>query len=59
MAALMDDYNHQRDKDIKVSPSLLMNEGRQALLGNVGYKAIEANINEALRAGDGTNASWC
>lgn len=62
MAALMADYNHQRDNDIKVSPSIFLNEGRQALLGNVGYKVIEANIQEMIRTQNMNNtemASWC
>jgi predicted DsbA family dithiol-disulfide isomerase len=41
------------------SPTFVMNEGRQKLFGNVGYRLIEANIHELLRAPNGDEASWC
>ena len=48
---------------VTVSPTLVFNEGRQRLVGNVGYRIIEANVHELLeaqnRAGDETQASWC
>ncbi|MCU7959295.1 MAG: DsbA family protein, partial [gamma proteobacterium symbiont of Bathyaustriella thionipta] len=34
---------------INGSPTLIFNEGRQTIYGNVGYRVIEANINELLR----------
>ena len=38
--------------------AVLINEGRQKLYGNVGYRVIEANIEELLT--DNTDrASWC
>ncbi|MDY6856342.1 MAG: DsbA family protein [Thermodesulfobacteriota bacterium] len=40
------------------SPTLVFNEGRQILYGNVGYRIIEANIQELLRNKEG-QASWC
>jgi len=36
----------------------LLNEGRQKLYGNVGYRIIEANVQEILHQ-PGNQASWC
>jgi predicted DsbA family dithiol-disulfide isomerase len=48
-----------RDKYVvKGSPTLIFNEGRQSLYGNVGYSVIEANVRELLHHG-GSQASWC
>lgn len=44
---------------IKGSPTFVMNEGRQVLFGNVGYKLIEANVEELFREKDEDIASWC
>ncbi len=41
------------------SPTLVFNEGRQRLYGNVGYRIIEANIRELLRNSQYGEASWC
>ena len=43
---------------IKSSPTLIFNEGRQKLSGNVGYRIIEANIRELLENPAGQQ-SWC
>ncbi|WP_055074783.1 DsbA family protein [Pseudanabaena sp. 'Roaring Creek'] len=43
---------------VSVSPTLIFNEGRQRLNGNVGYRVIEANIRELLHSPAG-NHSWC
>ena len=51
-----------RDREtlmVQGSPTLILNEGRQKLYGNVGYGVIEANINELLVAPDAGSASWC
>ncbi len=40
------------------SPSLVLNEGRQIIYGNVGYRVIEANIQELL-SNPFNQASWC
>jgi hypothetical protein len=37
---------------------LVLNEGRQLLNGNVGYRVIEANIRELL-VSNVVEASWC
>ena len=44
---------------VKGSPTFVMNEGRQVLFGNVGYKLIEANVEELFREQSGDAASWC
>ena len=58
-AALSSDYDAARELDIKVSPTLVLNEGRQHLNGNVGYRVIEANVRELLRSPSVDSASWC
>jgi hypothetical protein len=44
---------------IQGSPSFVLNDGRQILYGNVGFKIIEANIREILRQPTADQASWC
>ena len=58
-AALHADQRDRTEGGIQVSPTLLLNEGRQRLCGNVGYRVIEANIEELLQPGDSGAASWC
>ena len=41
------------------SPSFVLNDGRQKLYGNVGFRILEANIQELLRPPTPTQASWC
>jgi len=41
------------------SPTLVFNEGRQRLYGNVGYRIIDVNIRELLRDKQSGEASWC
>ncbi len=41
------------------SPTLVFNEGRQRLYGNVGYRIIDVNIHELLRDTRSGEASWC
>lgn len=41
------------------SPTFVLNEGRQILYGNIGYRIIEANIRELLRNPKLGEASWC
>jgi len=57
-AALVRDLDLARDLTVTVSPTLVFNEGRQRLNGNVGYRVIEANIRELLREPAGEH-SWC
>ena len=58
-ARLAADYALAEKSRIEGSPTFLLNEGRQKLFGNVGFRVISANIRELLRTpGDG-EASWC
>lgn len=57
-AALAGDLDLAREFTVRASPTLLLNEGRQQLTGNVGYRIIEANIRELLEAPSGQQ-SWC
>lgn len=41
------------------SPTLVLDEGRQRLYGNVGYRIIEANVRELLRDPRYGEATWC
>jgi len=47
--------------DVKVSPTFIFNEGRQRLVGNVGYRILEANVHELLHRDDHAEEqlSWC
>lgn len=58
MAALMCDYQNAKDYGIKGSPCFVMNEGRQILFGNVGYRVLQTNIDELLKQPI-NEASWC
>lgn len=58
-AALASDYQDADAARIQGSPTFVLNDGRQKLYGNVGYRIIEANILELLRAPREDQASWC
>ena len=59
-AALLDaDLKAAETQGVKGSPTFVINEGRQVLFGNVGYKLIEANVEELFREQTGDAASWC
>jgi len=58
-ADLEADHREQQALMIQGSPTILLNEGRQKLYGNVGYGIIEANIRELLRSPSAGAASWC
>lgn len=58
IAALTTDYRQAASQGIKGSPSLVFNQGRQTLYGNVGYRILQANIEELLKS-PATEASWC
>lgn len=59
LAALTIDYSLAADNGIAGSPTFYMNEGRQKLFGNVGYRLLEANVQELLRQPKEDEASWC
>jgi len=58
MAALAADMEMKEVFKLEGSPSFILNEGRQKLFGNVGYRIIEANVAELLE-NQGNQASWC
>ncbi len=58
MAALLGDYRRATSLGVKGSPVFLMNENRQMLYGNVGYRVLQANVEELLRR-PAMEASWC
>ena len=58
-AKLSTDYQEAEKMRIEGSPSFVLNEGRQKLYGDVGFRIIEANIEELLRVPGDEQASWC
>lgn len=57
-ALLADDLEIARQQNVLSSPTIIFNEGRQRLTGNVGYRIIEANVRELLEQPEG-QSSWC
>lgn len=57
-AELSKDFDLVKEHTVTVSPTLIFNQGRQRLNGNVGYRVIEANIRELLHNPAGEH-SWC
>jgi hypothetical protein len=58
-AELAADFDLAKKLDVHVSPTLVLNEGRQRLAGNVGYRVIAANVRELLHDPGLDDASWC
>lgn len=58
MAELCRDMELVEEYKVSGSPSYVLNEGRQKLYGNVGYKVIAANVQEIIAQPD-HQASWC
>jgi predicted DsbA family dithiol-disulfide isomerase len=58
-AALAADYQDADKMRIEGSPSLVRNEGRQKLYGNVGFRLIEATVQGLINAPGADDASWC
>jgi predicted DsbA family dithiol-disulfide isomerase len=58
-AALASDYQDATTNGIQGSPTFVLNEGRQKLYGNVGFRILDANIQELLREPQQGQASWC
>ena len=58
MAGLSDDLRSAGEQGVKGSPTWVLNEGRQVLYGNVGYRVMEANVTELLENPE-DRASWC
>lgn len=60
MAALFDDFALKDKYKVFGSPTFVFNEGRQILFGNVGFRAIDANVEELLlHTEDDDVAVWC
>ena len=57
-ARLSRDMQLAKELVIRASPTLIFNEDRQRLTGNVGYKIIQANIKELLER-PASDLSWC
>ena len=58
LAALFRDIELRDEFRVEGSPTYILNEGRQKLYGNVGYRVIEANLLEIIKQPKG-GASWC
>lgn len=58
LALVLRDYEEAAAEHVRGSPTFVLNEKRQTLYGNVGYKILEANVLELLRE-SGESASWC
>ena len=59
VARLAADYDQSHKLGVEGSPTFIMNDGRQKLFGNVGYRLLEANVQELLRRPLADEASWC
>ena len=57
-ASLCSDLQLKEQWQLRGSPSYVLNDGRQILYGNVGYRIIEANVTEILHNGE-DQLSWC
>jgi predicted DsbA family dithiol-disulfide isomerase len=58
IAALMSDLRQANELGVNGSPTWILNSGRQILYGNVGYRILNANIEELLKH-PADEASWC
>jgi predicted DsbA family dithiol-disulfide isomerase len=58
LAGLCRDIELRDRRKIEGSPTFYLNQGRQKLYGNVGYRVISANVRELLERPPG-QASWC
>lgn len=57
-AALSEHIQRALDNNVRASPTLIFNEDRQRLTGNVGYRIIEANVRELLERPE-MQQTWC
>jgi predicted DsbA family dithiol-disulfide isomerase len=58
-AAFEEDRLLATSNQIDISPAFLLNNGRQKLYGNVGYRIIDVNIQTILDSANKHGASWC
>ncbi|MGB8221499.1 MAG: DsbA family protein [Polyangiales bacterium] len=59
MAELCRDVELRDEHKIEGSPTYYLNQGRQKLYGNVGYRVVAANLRELLEQPGRHQASWC
>ena len=52
------DIELRDENKIEGSPTYYLNQGRQKLYGNVGYRVVSANLRELLEQPE-HQASWC
>lgn len=57
-ALAVDDQISQKNGAVG-SPTFILNDGRQKLYGNIGYRLLEANVQELLTTPAANEASWC
>lgn len=58
IGALMADYQQAKLLSLKGSPTYIIDNGRQVLYGNVGYRVLLVNIEEQLKKSS-NDFSWC
>lgn len=58
LAMLHEDFQLAQQYQITISPAWVFNEGRQRLIGNVGYRVIEGNLKELMNSKPLPQA-WC
>ena len=58
-AALVADLELKETYQVPGSPTWVLNNGRQRLYGDIGYRVLDANVRELLRNPQAGEASWC
>jgi predicted DsbA family dithiol-disulfide isomerase len=58
MAEVCRDVELRDQNKVEGSPTYILNQGRQKLYGNVGYRVVSANLRELLET-PAHQASWC
>ena len=58
LASLMSDYQQVKNLSLKGSPTYIIDNGRQILFGNVGYRVLLANIEEQIKS-PLNEPCWC
>ena len=58
LAGLSADLRDAQALGVRGSPTWVLNDGRQLLYGNVGYRILQANVEELVNRPEG-EASWC
>lgn len=58
IAALSSDLRMAAEQGVRGSPTWVLNEGRQVIYGNVGFRVLNANVEELIKR-PAEEASWC